>query len=166
MGTPALCWLLPPLHQDSRVSYVLWFEPTSAPGGGAAHLKTQILIQQLHCNHRWPFLGLVWMGLIPFTRETHLFFQKHTYCHWRSVDVRQSGLWLDAFGAPAQPLSCRQKATTQTSTTSASAGSRVWLKMKLGQTAGFGPCFHFPGFHVGTGFLSHCHINRIGRATA
>ncbi|CAJ1381562.1 unnamed protein product [Effrenium voratum] len=31
----------------------------------------------------------------------------------------QSGLWLDAFGAPAQPLSCRQKATTQTSTTSA-----------------------------------------------
>ena len=24
--------------------------------------------------------------------------------------------------------------------------------------AGFGPCFHLPGFHVGTGFLSHCRI--------
>ena len=24
--------------------------------------------------------------------------------------------------------------------------------------AGFGPCFHFPGFHFGTGFLSHSHI--------
>ena len=24
----------------------------------------------------------------------------------------------------------------------------VWLKIKdLGQTAGFGPCFHLPGFH-------------------
>ena len=24
--------------------------------------------------------------------------------------------------------------------------------------AGFGPCFHLPGFHFGTGFLSHSHI--------
>ena len=24
--------------------------------------------------------------------------------------------------------------------------------------AGFGPCFHFAGFHLGTGFLSHSHI--------
>ena len=32
----------------------------------------------------------------------------------------------------------------------------VWLKIKQeGQTAGFGPCFHLPGFHFGTGFLSH-----------
>ena len=34
----------------------------------------------------------------------------------------------------------------------------MWLKIKLeGQTAGFGPCFHLTGFHVGTGFLSHSH---------
>ena len=24
--------------------------------------------------------------------------------------------------------------------------------------AGFGPCFHLPGFHFGTGFLSHSHM--------
>ena len=24
--------------------------------------------------------------------------------------------------------------------------------------AGFGPCFHLPGFHFGTGFLSHSHL--------
>ena len=24
--------------------------------------------------------------------------------------------------------------------------------------AGFGPCFHLPGFHFGTGFLSHRHM--------
>ena len=34
----------------------------------------------------------------------------------------------------------------------------VWLKIKWGQTAGFGPCFHLPGFDFGTGFLSHSHI--------
>ena len=25
--------------------------------------------------------------------------------------------------------------------------------------AGFGPCFHLPGFHFGTGFLSHSHVS-------
>ena len=36
--------------------------------------------------------------------------------------------------------------------------TRVWLKIKQeGQTAGFGPCFHLPGFQFGTGFLSHSH---------
>ena len=36
------------------------------------------------------------------------------------------------------------------------AGKWVWLKIKQeGQTAGFGPCFHLPGFHFGTGFVSH-----------
>ena len=35
----------------------------------------------------------------------------------------------------------------------------VWLKIKQeGQTAGFGPCFHLPGFHFGTGFLSHSQV--------
>ena len=35
----------------------------------------------------------------------------------------------------------------------------VWLKINQeGQTAGFGSCFHLPGFHFGTGFLSHSHI--------
>ena len=35
----------------------------------------------------------------------------------------------------------------------------VWLKIKLeGRTAGFGPCFHLPGFHFGTGFLSHSQL--------
>ena len=34
----------------------------------------------------------------------------------------------------------------------------VVLKIKQeGQTAGFGPCFHLPGFHFGPGFLSHSH---------
>ena len=38
-------------------------------------------------------------------------------------------------------------------------GEWVWLKMKqAGQTAGFGPCFHLPGFHFGNGFLSHSHL--------
>ena len=38
-------------------------------------------------------------------------------------------------------------------------GTWLWLKIQeLGQTAGFGPCFHLPGFHFGTGFLSHTHI--------
>ena len=27
--------------------------------------------------------------------------------------------------------------------------------------AGFGPCFHLPGFHFGTGFLSHGHAARV-----
>ena len=36
----------------------------------------------------------------------------------------------------------------------------VWLKIKQeGQTAGLGPCFHSPGFHFGTGFLSHSHVS-------
>ena len=31
----------------------------------------------------------------------------------------------------------------------------MWLKVKQeGQTAGFGPCSHLPGFHFGTGCLS------------
>ena len=35
----------------------------------------------------------------------------------------------------------------------------LWLKIKQeGQTAGFGPCFHLPGFHFGTGFWSHSHV--------
>ena len=35
----------------------------------------------------------------------------------------------------------------------------VWLNIEQeGQTAGFGPCFHLPGFHFGTGFLSHSQI--------
>ena len=38
----------------------------------------------------------------------------------------------------------------------------VWLKIKQeGQTAGVGPCFHLPGFHFGTGFLSHSHISAL-----
>ena len=35
----------------------------------------------------------------------------------------------------------------------------VWLKIQEGQTAGFGPCFHLPGFHFATGFLSHSHLS-------
>ena len=39
-----------------------------------------------------------------------------------------------------------------------------WLKTKQeGQTAGFGPCFHLPGFHVGTGFLSHGQIAHFSK---
>ena len=36
----------------------------------------------------------------------------------------------------------------------------VWLKMKRseGQTAAFGPCFHLPEFHFGTGCLCHSHF--------
>ena len=35
-------------------------------------------------------------------------------------------------------------------------GRWEWLKIKQeGQTAGFGPCFHLPGFQFGIGFLSH-----------
>ena len=30
-------------------------------------------------------------------------------------------------------------------------------KLNSGDYAGFGPCFHLPGFHFGTGFLSHSH---------
>ena len=32
--------------------------------------------------------------------------------------------------------------------------------------AGFGPCFHLPGFHCGTGFLSHSHILYFEDTTA
>ena len=40
----------------------------------------------------------------------------------------------------------------------------MWLKIKQeGQTAGFGPCFHLPGFHVGTGFLSRSVSGSSGR---
>ena len=31
-------------------------------------------------------------------------------------------------------------------------------KLKSRGYAGFGPCFHFPGFHFGIGFLSHTHL--------
>ena len=34
----------------------------------------------------------------------------------------------------------------------------VWLKINNRGFAGFGPCFHLPGFHFGTGFLSHSHM--------
>ena len=34
----------------------------------------------------------------------------------------------------------------------------VWLKIKQGGYAGFGPCFHLPGFQFGTGLLSHSQI--------
>ena len=32
------------------------------------------------------------------------------------------------------------------------------LKLNRRRYAGFGPCFHLPGFHFDTGFLSHSHI--------
>ena len=36
----------------------------------------------------------------------------------------------------------------------------AWLKINQeGQTAGFGPCFHLPGFHFDIGFLSHGHVS-------
>ena len=36
----------------------------------------------------------------------------------------------------------------------------VWLKIKQGGgLRRFGPCFHLPGFHFGTGFLSHSQMN-------
>ena len=41
-------------------------------------------------------------------------------------------------------------------------GIRVYgCGSKLNRTgyAGFGLCFHLPGFHFGTGFLSHSHIH-------
>ena len=35
----------------------------------------------------------------------------------------------------------------------------MWLKiLQEGQTAGFGPCFHFQGSILGTGYLSQSHI--------
>ena len=37
----------------------------------------------------------------------------------------------------------------------------VWLKIQEGQTAGFGPYVHLPGFHFGTGFLSS-HMGYVG----
>ena len=37
-------------------------------------------------------------------------------------------------------------------------GIWVWVKLNHEGTAGFAPCFHFPGFHFGTLFLSHNHI--------
>ena len=44
--------------------------------------------------------------------------------------------------------------------------SWVWLKIKQGgQTAGFGPCFHLPGFHFGTGFLSHGQLELVVAAS-
>ena len=35
----------------------------------------------------------------------------------------------------------------------------LWLKIKQRGYAGVGPCFHLPGFHFGTGFLSHRHMS-------
>ena len=42
----------------------------------------------------------------------------------------------------------------------------VWLEKLKGQTAGFGPCFHLPGFHFGTGFLSHSQITTRSPSSA
>ena len=45
----------------------------------------------------------------------------------------------------------------------------VWLKINQEGYAGFGPCFHLPGIHFGTGFLIHTHfmsswtLNFLGR---
>ena len=36
---------------------------------------------------------------------------------------------------------------------------RCGSKLSRRGYAGFGPCFHFPGFHLGTGFLSHSHVS-------
>ena len=33
---------------------------------------------------------------------------------------------------------------------------------RRGYYSGFGPCFHLPGFHFGTGFLSHGHVFSCG----
>ena len=40
----------------------------------------------------------------------------------------------------------------------------IWMGLKIkqeGQTAGFGPRFHLPGFYFGTGFSSHSHMKTI-----
>ena len=37
----------------------------------------------------------------------------------------------------------------------------AWLRLKIkegGGYAGVGPCFHLPGFHFATGFLSHSQV--------
>ena len=36
--------------------------------------------------------------------------------------------------------------------------SHIWRTPHMGY-AGFGSCFHLPGLHFGTGFLSHSHID-------
>ena len=33
-------------------------------------------------------------------------------------------------------------------------------KLHQAGTADFGPCFHLPGFHIGTVFLTHIHLGR------
>ena len=38
----------------------------------------------------------------------------------------------------------------------------IWVRLKIKQEgyAGVGPCFHLPGFHFGTVFLSHSHLDK------
>ena len=38
---------------------------------------------------------------------------------------------------------------------------RVWVKISPPGTAGFGPCFHLPGFHLGYRFLTHSHVVHV-----
>ena len=59
-------------------------------------------------------------------------------CHpWRAVLLRR---WAWVRG--------RRRAT-------AACARWVWVKIKPGETAGFGPCCHLAGFHFGHLFLNH-----------
>ena len=46
------------------------------------------------------------------------------------------------------------------------AGQEIRLTKQEGQTAGFGPCFHLPGFYFGAGFLSHSQVESGARDPA
>ena len=41
--------------------------------------------------------------------------------------ARRTGVWVDAFGQPAIPLSCREKVVTTTETSTTSASEIRWL---------------------------------------
>ena len=59
------------------------------------------------------------------------------------------------------PPSClaSDRAESSPKAPSRPADFQMWLKIEQqGQTAGCGPGFHLPGFHFGTGFLSHSQI--------
>ena len=57
-----------------------------------------------------------------------------------------------------RPIIALGQRAVKPDTASQAAPNGCCSKLNRRGCTGFGPCFHLPGFHFGTGFLSHSHL--------
>ena len=86
---------------------------------------------------------------------------KHLGPNW--VCLLFEGSHLDAEITPNCPMSCRGNMISACCSSSVPSTCGCGSKLNRRGYAGFGPCFHLPGFHFGTGFLSHSHMWAISQ---